>query len=151
MAIQIPQVDVKTAPGFCLGLVFDGAGAFKKLRWAAPISNSQAVMTEMAGWVEFNGKIMLLNFAKGKSVMTPLLTKASFPKGYPRRGIINEPNQVSVGPDGLYWVGGATGIYRFDPLASDPASTVNVVINGLLVQVCIHSNHLRSTIRATFT
>lgn len=127
-----PKIDVKTAPGFCVGLVYDGAGKFKKLRWAAPISNTLAVVTEMGGWAAFNGQILLLDFSNSASPkVTPLITRSSFTMGDPRRGIINEPNQVSRGPDGLYYVGGMTGVYRFNPMAKNPVATVEAVIQGI--------------------
>lgn len=126
-----PKVDLKTAPGFCVGLVFDGAGKAKKLRWAAPVGHDTAVVTDMGGWAPFNGKILLLSYAGGKSSIEPLITPASFAVGDPRRGIINEPNQVSLGPDGRYWVGGATGLYRFDPSAANPSSTVEVMVSDI--------------------
>jgi len=127
-----PKIDVETAPGFCVGLVYDGAGQFKKLRWAAPLGKTRAVVTEMGGWSTFNGQILLLDFTKpARPVIKPLITRASFTLGDPRRGIINEPNQISRGPDGRYYVGGATGIFRLNPLAKNPASTVEAVIDGL--------------------
>ena len=126
-----PRIDVETAPGFCVGLVYDGSGKWRKLRWAAEVSSTRAVVTEMGGWAPFNGQILQLDFADGKSTLSPLLPRDSFKVNDPRRGIINEPNQISRGTDGLYYVGAASGIYRFDPQAAKPAASVEVLVGDI--------------------
>lgn len=126
-----PKIDVKTAPGFCVGLVYDGSGQYRKLRWSAPLSNTRALVTEMGGWAPNSGAILVLDFAKAKAAIKPLLTRASFKPNDPRRGIINEPNQISRGADGLYYVGAATGIYRFNPRAANPAASVEVLAGDI--------------------
>jgi glucose/arabinose dehydrogenase len=126
-----PRIDVKTAPGFCVGLVYDGSGKWRKLRWAAEVNGTRAVVTEMGGWAPFNGQILQLDFANGKATLTLLITRDSFKANDPRRGIINEPNQISRGPDGLFYVGAASGVYRFDPQAAKPATTVEVLVGDI--------------------
>lgn len=125
-----PRIDVKTAPGFCLGQVHSGAG-LRKPRAAAAITSNQIVVTDMGSWMPYDGKIFLVNFDKGTSQLQPLFTKKSFLNTDPRREIINRPHQITLHTDGKYYVGVSTAIIRFDPMAANPIETIEILIKNL--------------------
>lgn len=127
----LPRVDVKTAPGFCLGQVFDGVG-LRKPRTAAEINEKQIVLTDMGSWNPYDGKIFMVNFENKNSILTEIFSKKSFlDLKDPRREIINLPHQITKHTDGLYYVGTSTAILRFDPLASNPIDTIEILISNL--------------------
>lgn len=127
-----PRIDVKTAPGFCVGLVFDGGqGTFKKSRWAAPLAKNKVLIVDMGGWARNNGRIYVLDFGVKPAKLSVMLEPKQFPAGQAARGILDEPNQILKHTDGKFYVGGATGVYRFDPTASRPEKTVEVLIRDL--------------------
>lgn len=101
-----PMVDVKSAPGFCLGQISDGTG-LKKPRTAAVINNTQVLIADQGSWEPYDGKIVALNFENGQSTTTALLTSKTFPANDPRREISNKPHQITRHTDGLYYVGSA--------------------------------------------
>lgn len=123
-------VDVKTAPGFCLGLVHDGTG-LRKPRTAAVINSNQIVLTDMGSWTAYDGKIFIVNFEEGSSSLQPILSSKSFQANDPRKEIINRPHQITLHADGKYYVGSSTSLSRFDPLAKNPVETIEVLIKNL--------------------
>ncbi|MEA9355274.1 PQQ-dependent sugar dehydrogenase [Bacteriovorax sp. PP10] len=126
------MVDVKTAPGFCLGQVYDGTG-LKKPRTAAVINDNQIAVADMGSWEPYDGKIVAITFEKnGESTLKDIINSKSFsdPKD-PRREIINRPHQITRHIDGLYYVGAATSLLRFNPLAENPISTIEVLVQNL--------------------
>jgi glucose/arabinose dehydrogenase len=128
-----PRVDVKTAPGFCLGLVLDGGGT-KKPRTAAVISESEVVLVDQGSWNPYDGRIFTLRFANGKSEVKEILNAKSFASTDIRREIINRPHQVTLGPDGKYYVGAFSAILRFDPRAANPLETIELMIRDIPAQ-----------------
>ena len=125
-----PRVDVKTAPGFCVGQVHDGVG-LRKPRTAAAITSDQIVLTDMGSWTAYDGKIFLLDFNNGTSQLRELFSAKSFGPKDPRREIINRPHQVSKHKDGKFYVASSTSLLRFDPLAKNPIETIEVLITNL--------------------
>lgn len=125
-----PSVDVKTAPGFCVGQVHDGTG-LRKPRAAAAISNDQIVLTDMGSWNPYDGKIFLLDFNNGSSELKQIFSSKSFGLKDPRREIINRPHQVTKHTDGKFYVGSSTSLLRFDPLATKPIDTIEILIQNL--------------------
>lgn len=125
-----PAVDVKTAPGFCLGQVQDGTG-LRKPRGAAAISSNQIVLTDMGSWTAYDGKIFLVDFENGTSSLTPIFTSKSFRANDPRREIINRPHQITRHTDGKFYVGASTTLLRFDPLSPNPIDTIEILIKNL--------------------
>ena len=125
-----PMVDVKTAPGFCVGQVYNGAG-LKKPRMAAALGSNQAVVTDQGSWEPYDGKIVLLNFENGASSIKELFSNKSFSIKDPRREIINKPHQIARHTDGLYYVGTTTAILRFNPTAENPIDTIETLVQDL--------------------
>jgi len=109
-----PRVDVKTAPGFCLGLLDDGEGTSMP-RWALALDANTIVMTDMVNWEPHQGRIYLLKKNGSLWSRTTLFDKSTF-KGDPARlPIVDRPNQISRSPAGKVFVAGASGIMTFDP------------------------------------
>lgn len=127
-----PMVDVKTAPGFCLGQVHDGTG-FKKPRTAAVISDNSIAVADMGSWEQYDGKIVAVTFERdGTSTLKDIFNSKSFSNSKdPRREIINRPHQITRHTDGLMYVGSSTAILRFNPNVSDPIDSLEVLIQNL--------------------
>lgn len=125
-----PKIDVKTPAGFCVGLVSEGS-LLKKPRTAAVINDQEVVVVDQGSWNPYDGKILLLRMAPGKSTLRELLNGESFPEKDPRREIVNRPHQITKGKDGKFYVGATTGFFRFDPASPRPAETVEVLIPNL--------------------
>ncbi|MDD4974725.1 MAG: PQQ-dependent sugar dehydrogenase [Bacteriovorax sp.] len=127
----LPSIDVKTAPGFCVGLLYDGLG-LRKPRTAATIDSHQIVLTDMGSWELYDGKIFILNFDNGQTTLKEIFSNKSFSNlKDPRREIINRPHQITKHTDGYYYVGSSTAILRFNPLATNPLESIEVLIKDL--------------------
>jgi glucose/arabinose dehydrogenase len=127
----LPSIDVKTAPGFCVGLLYAGQG-LRKPRTAAAIDSHQIVLTDMGSWELYDGKIFILTFENGQSTLKEIFSNKSFSNlKDPRREIINRPHQITRHTDGFYYVGSSTAILRFNPLAANPLETIEVLIKNL--------------------
>ncbi|MGZ3788650.1 MAG: PQQ-dependent sugar dehydrogenase, partial [Bacteriovorax sp.] len=132
-----PKVDVKTAPGFCMGLVYDDSTrqspGLKKFRWSAQVSDNLLVLSDLSSWGSLEGKIYTLDFKNKNAKLNVLFSKDSFDNNSSdeRKEIIHAPNQLLVGPDKLVYVGTANAIIRFNPLAAIPKDTIEVVISKI--------------------
>lgn len=101
----LPRLNVKTAPGFCLGLVADG---LKAARGLAVLPDGGIVVADMGSWDAKRGRIWLLRRAAhgyAKSVLFDGL---------------DHPNGVALGPDGKVYVGMPGRIARFAPGDAKP-------------------------------
>jgi len=124
-----PRVDVKTAPGFCLSQVYGGKD-LRKPRTALQVSGDLVVLVDQVSWTPHQGKIFILNIRDG-SLREILSDKSFSDKKDPKREIINRPHLVARGPDGKIYLGAATSILRFNPLASNVKGSIEVVIGGI--------------------
>ncbi len=109
----LPKLNVKTADGFCLGLVADG---FKFPRGIAPLANGDLLLVDMGGWVESDGSIWKLSKIGDSYKRIRIL-----------RGI-DRPNGITLGPDGRVYISTATRVFRFE--LKDPVKTTIDVIGG---------------------
>lgn len=110
----LPRIDVRTAPGYCVGLLADG---LKFPRGVQPLENGTILVTEMIGWGSPNGRVTaLVPDGTGRYTKKPLVKKLKQPHGLVR------------GPDGKIYVGVVGGVKRFDP--ADPEKTLEDVIGG---------------------
>lgn len=124
-----PRVDVKTAPGFCLGQVYGGKD-LRKPRTALQVSDNLVVLLDQFSWSPHHGKVFLLDLRSG--AVREILSDRNFSnKKDPRREIVNRPHLVAKGPDGKVYVGAATSILRFNPLASNILNSIEVMISGI--------------------
>lgn len=125
----LPRVQVKTAPGFCVGLVSQGSH-FKMPRVPLALKDGSILVSDMGSWSPTTGRIHRLkkegNVWKHSVLLTPekLSTKL--------RPALDRVHHLALGPDGKVYAGAATGIYRFD--ANNPAATMEAVVTGIPAQ-----------------
>jgi glucose/arabinose dehydrogenase len=126
-----PRIDVLTAPGFCVGLLFDGQG-LKKPRTAAVIDSQNIILADTGSWEPYDGKIFQLTFGNGQPILKEIFSKNSFTNSKdPRKEIINRPHQITKHTDGFFYVGSSTSLLRFNPLALNPLESIEVLIKDL--------------------
>ncbi|HEY0267234.1 MAG TPA: PQQ-dependent sugar dehydrogenase [Rhizomicrobium sp.] len=114
------------APGLCAGIVVappaDFAARvlkFPRLLLSLP-GGADWLVTDLVGWGTRTGKVFRLTAVAGQPVqLKPLLTGLNMPHGLAR------------GPDGKIYVGEMNRIFRFDPDAADPQSTIEPVVTNL--------------------
>jgi glucose/arabinose dehydrogenase len=120
-----PRLDIGTVKGICAGLVIGPTKGDPQRPVVLPRSLVQIdehtwLVTDLGAWDRPRGAVWKLQSKRDEAaILTPLL-----------RGL-NLPHALALGPDGLAYVGEMSQIIRFDPAASDPAKTVEVVIAGL--------------------
>lgn len=117
-----PMTGVRMAPGYCLGLVWQGSGADgpRMPRGLLALSGGDWLVTDLGNWYPGNGAIWRLSFG---------------PDGAPRwrrlaQGL-SMPHTAARGPDGRLYVSEMNRILTLDPDAADPAATVRTVIGDL--------------------
>lgn len=102
----LPRLQVRTAPGFCLGLV---ANKLKAARGLAVLPGGDVVVADMGGWEPGHGRIWLLKRQ---------------PQGYTKTLLfdrLDRPNGIAPGPDGKVYVGMPGRVARFAPGDAKPA------------------------------
>ncbi len=109
-----PGVDLKGAPGLCVGLVAAHLGF---VRGVAAIG-ADVYVVDMGGWHRNRGRILRLG-AHGHAKPQVLIAG------------LDQPNGLVSGPDDTLYVGVLGKIVRFDPRAADPSATVKDVVVGL--------------------
>jgi glucose/arabinose dehydrogenase len=109
-----PRVDLKTAPGMCVGLVATHLGFARGIAAIGP----DIYVADMGGWHPKRGRILRLG-GYGHAAPQVLLSG------------LDEPNGLIPGPAGSLYVGVLGKVIRFDPKASDPAASLREVVTGL--------------------
>ncbi|MGY3131200.1 glucose/arabinose dehydrogenase [Bradyrhizobium sp. USDA 4501] len=113
------QIDMKT--NFCAGLVVSEEDGLEFPRSIVQIPGRDLfVVADMGGWNRTNGRLLVLDprAAEGKR-LKEAMTNLEYPFG------------LAIGPDRKVYASTAEMIFRFDPLAADPRSTMEVVVQGL--------------------
>ena len=116
-----PRLRVGMHDGYCAGLVASEEDGLIFPRSIVPIpGHRQFVVADMGSWNPGQGRLLLLDpdAAQGKRISV-LIGKLDFPFG------------LQVGPDGKVYASTSETIFRFDPLASNPTSTIETVIQKL--------------------
>jgi glucose/arabinose dehydrogenase len=119
--LAFPRLQIDMKQGFCAGLV---ASEEDKLRFPRSIvqvpGRELFVVADMGGWGHTDGKLLLLDprAAAGKRVKE-LLTGIEYPFA------------LVIGPEKELYASTAETIFRFDPLADNPRSTVETIIHRL--------------------
>jgi glucose/arabinose dehydrogenase len=116
-----PRLRIGMRDGYCAGLVAseeDGL-IFPRSIVAIP-GHRQFVIADMGGWNPGQGRLLLLDpdAAQGKRISV-LIGRLDFPFG------------LQTGPDGKVYASTSETIFRFDPLAPNPKSTIETVIQKL--------------------
>ena len=122
-----PRAPIGMAAGMCAGIVYaptPGQFAARQLRMPRtllPIGSGQDwVVVDMGGWGNGQGSVWRMTAERGKPVKLVKLL-----------GGLTMPHGLGRGPDGKIYVGEMSRIFRFDPMAANPASTVTYVVTGL--------------------
>ncbi len=116
-----PKLRIGMRDGYCAGLVAseeDGL-IFPRSIVAIP-GHRQFVVADMGSWNPGQGRLLLLDpdAPQGKRISV-LIGRLDFPFG------------LQTGPDGKVYASTSETIFRFDPLASNPKSTIETVIQKL--------------------
>ena len=116
-----PKLRIGMREGYCAGLVASGEDGLVFPRSIAQIpGHRQFVVADMGGWDPGRGRLLLLDpdAAPGKRI-SELIVKLDFPFG------------LQTGPDGKIYASTSETIFRFDPLAADPKSAIENIIQKL--------------------
>lgn len=119
--LAYPRIQIDMKAGFCAGLV---ASEEDRLRFPRSIvqvpGRGLFVVADMGGWGRTDGRLLLLDprAAPGQR-FKELLTGLEYPFG------------LVIGPDRKLYASTAETIFRFDPLADNPRSTVETIIRHM--------------------
>jgi glucose/arabinose dehydrogenase len=107
--------------GYCAGLVASKDDGLRFPRSIVQVPDTRFfVVADMGSWGERQGRFLLLDpeAADGQRLKV-LLTRQDLPHG------------LAAGPDRRIYASTAETIFRFDPLAPQPDTTVEVIVRGL--------------------
>lgn len=124
-----PRINVKTAPGFCVGLIDNGENMVFP-RTAAEIAPGKILVVDMGGWAPNNGKLYLLTLTNGKYVRTTVFDAAKSTDKILKK-IFDRPHLITKGPDGLYYLGSVSQIVRFDASKPDFIKRMDIVVDNI--------------------
>ncbi|WOH80470.1 PQQ-dependent sugar dehydrogenase [Bradyrhizobium sp. BEA-2-5] len=116
-----PRIQIDMQRGFCAGLVASEDDGLQFPRSIIQIPGHDLfVVVDMGGWNRTDGRLLLLDphAADGKRIREAI-------------GGLEYPFGLAIGPDHKVYASTAEMIFRFDPLAANPRSTMEVVIQGL--------------------
>ncbi len=120
-----PRLEIGTVRGVCAGLVLGPTRGSAVRRIALPrslvqLSDTRWLVSDLGAWDKSTGAVWELILRPGQPAEAKrLLSKLSL------------PHAMARGPDGRIYVGEMRRIFRFDPEAADPLSTVEMVVSGL--------------------
>jgi glucose/arabinose dehydrogenase len=120
-ASAFPKVRIGMRAGYCAGLVASDHDGLAFPRTIVQVPDTRFfVVADMGGWGPGRGRLLLLDpQAPEGSRVKVLMSKVDFPHG------------LAVGVDRRIYASTDQKIFRFDPLADKPESTVEVVLQGL--------------------
>jgi glucose/arabinose dehydrogenase len=120
-ALLFPKIQIDMKKGFCAGLVASEEDDLKFPRSIVQIpDHKQFVISDMGGWDHTDGRLLVLDpyAAEGKRIREAV-TGLEYPFG------------LAIGPDKKVYASTAEAVFRFDPLATNPRSTIETIIRGL--------------------
>lgn len=117
-----PMTTVRMAPGYCLGLVWQGAGSDgpRMPRGLLALTGGDWLVTDLGGWQAGRGSVWRLSFKPDGSARWRRLAHG-----------LSMPHTVARGPDGRIYMSEMNRILTLDPDAADPSATVRTVIGDL--------------------
>lgn len=125
----LPKVPVKTAPGFCVGLVDNGEGLVKP-RYTYQLDANHLLVSDMGGWKANNGKFYLLTFSNNKW-NRKLFFDASTSSAA-KKCILDRPHQIVAGPDNQIFLTSASCIATMRwPVTETVDKSISIKITGL--------------------
>jgi len=116
-----PKLRITMRAGYCAGLVASKEDGLIFPRTIVQVPDTRFfVIADMGGWEPKKGRLLLLDpdAPEGKRIKVLI------------RGL-DVPHGLGVGIDRRIYAGVVDRIFRFDPLAADPATTVETIIQGL--------------------
>jgi glucose/arabinose dehydrogenase len=123
-----PTAPIGMARGFCAGIVIApppaGLLASKRLihlpRTLLALPGGAFLVVDLGAWVPGKGAVWLMSPRRGaRPDLTLLLTG------------LDMPHMAALGPDGRIYLGEMSRIVRFDPAATGPLGSPEVVVDGL--------------------
>ncbi len=119
--LAFPRLKIDMKERFCAGLVASADDHLKFPRGIVEIPGHELfVVADMGGWGHTDGRLLLLDpRATDGQRVKELLTGLEYPFA------------LVIGPDQKLYASTAETIFRFDPLAGDPRSTVETIIHHL--------------------
>lgn len=124
----LPRINLKTAPGFCVGLVDSGEGMIKP-RYTLSLDANHLVTTDMGGWKANSGKLYLLTLENKKWVRKTILEADKLSE--PNKCILDRTNQIIRGPNNEIYIVSARCVATLKPLEKNIVSTIQVKIGDL--------------------
>ncbi len=117
-----PATGVRMAPGYCLGLVWQGAGQDgpRMPRGLMPLEGGDWLVTDLGAWEAGKGAVWRLSFAADGAARWRRLASG-----------LSMPHTVKRGPDGRIYVSEMNRILTLDPDAADAQASVRTVIGDL--------------------
>jgi glucose/arabinose dehydrogenase len=119
--LSFPRIKIDMKKGFCAGLVLSEEDGLRFPRSIVQIpGHEQFVISDMGGWQHTDGRLLLLDphAAAGRRVKE-IVTDLEYPFG------------LAIGPDKKVYASTHETIFRLDPLAANPRSTIETIIQGL--------------------
>ncbi|MGV7218246.1 PQQ-dependent sugar dehydrogenase [Bradyrhizobium sp. UFLA05-112] len=119
--LAFPRLKIDLRQGFCAGLVASEEDHLKFPRSIIQIPGHELfVVADMGGWGHTDGQLLLLDprAAEGKRIKE-LITGIEYPFG------------LAIGPDKKLYASTDETIFRVDPLADNPRSTVETILHRL--------------------
>ncbi|MES3036587.1 MAG: SMP-30/gluconolactonase/LRE family protein [Bdellovibrionota bacterium] len=118
--LKFPRILLEMRKGYCAGIVAGRESGLIAPRSIVQIPNSpHFLLVDFGGWVRNNGRVILIERLGNEFKLRTLLEKLDYPHG------------LAIGPDGKSYVATQEMIFRFDPLAARPDSSVETIIRGL--------------------
>ncbi len=125
----LPKVSIKTAPGFCVGLVDNGEGLIKP-RYTFQLDANHLLVSDMGGWKINNGKFYLLTYANSKW-NRKLFFDAST-SSTEKKCILDRPHQIVAGPNNQIYLTSASCIATLQwPLNETVDKSISIKITNL--------------------
>ena len=119
--LAFPRLRIGMRAGYCAGLVASKEDGLIFPRTIVQVPDTRFfVVADMGGWSAKQGRLLLLDpqAAEGKR-MKVLMTKLDVPHG------------LAVGIDRRIYASTADTVFRFDPMAPQPETTVEFILQGL--------------------
>lgn len=123
------KIDIKTAPGFCVGLLDNGEGMVFP-RTAIEVDAKNILVVDMGGWKESNGKLYLLTLTNGQYIRKTILDAATSKNALVKKAL-DRPHLILRGPDQKFYLSSTSMIIRLDPLVTPIEKSFEVVIDEL--------------------
>jgi glucose/arabinose dehydrogenase len=119
--MAFPKLRIGMRPGYCAGLVASKEDGLVFPRTIVQVPGARYfVVADMGGWSPRQGRLLLLDpEAPAGKRLKVLIAKLDVPHG------------LAIGIDHRVYASTAETVFRFDPLAPQPESTVEVILQGL--------------------